>query len=1235
MVRKERYIGLGLDTDTSPDKRKPDTFYDSENIQIINNGRGMSILPIQGETPITTTFPTISYPDTLQSDGVRKVVGTVYYNNYIYFFTHTHAILKPVGTAYSYLVDELFSFSTITNTVTRLAYWQGVETDVDNRWFNDTTKLDILLNYETPNLIKLYWVDGVHPLRSINVSTISGVITANNLNFIKEVDLVAIATTIQSGGALVAGTIQYVYNYYNLYESQSSLSPVSNLVSISSFFKGYESKASTGLSVKLDITDVDTTFDAIKIYSIHYQELNQTPLIKLIYDERIGTSSTLTIYDDGNRFVAELSLTDLLSINPIPYIPNTLAIKRERLFLGNYNNTNFNPDVDMRAYSFDSNGTSSVTRLTNKGTTANVAYADIGSIAEDHDCINADYNTYKYQYNSGNVGGTGVNISYTFVTTSLSTTVQPPKSLKRWEIYRIGIILYNKYGQKSPVKWIADFKVPNYGNYAVGLTTQLTAAGESALLAAGTVNYQICIVERRPEDRTIISQGFIVPACKYTINGTSTHESPYWYPYYTVKDIMLSGSTAGANINEDYYMGKDWQTFTLGIDPRPMQNTAIQFFYSTDTIFETNSVLPTKVRILGEAVRQTGTGHLSYTEVKQHRDNELKLNATYNEAEPYWGDPGWHNPYHIMGQTDDTGVGDTEIVVYSVMQTKYYDILSLNGYSDTTNVVTLDTGYPAAAFLTSGDITTLDPSDAVSNSATLNNLVRGSGPLYLATSYISSFSPTIALNFSSATWHRAGGSSVNYSAFDAYGIYAGSSGLRGLPLVELLQDVPNQYGGSSYEAKLRNEYLPLGGLHTIDDTIANNDYIGDIWIGTLSVNRTDGLDDKTNGQMGIYEYVHVNYIENNHNVYARSDYMHSWTQGYFNGEDLRYFRIEDNHKLLGAYNQVPNVFTNYPTPLGYQDQENYPVSVIGSNAKVPGELLDSWLTYNPANTKLLEGQYGYLTKLHNLNGDLLGIQTTGIVLLEIEPRVQTIDSAGMAIQLGIGSLFYNHKYLVTNSGTTRKDSICEDGKQLYYWDSNINVLCSLHEGKLSTIKTVKTLVDSLPEGPHTSTFFNKRDHIYFQYDSYVLVYDLLLQKFVSKYTFLEDNEWLVAAGNILYQFSNTGTALVINSQFTGSYKASSITYSMCPDPVYEKVFHNLEYRLNGTNFTSVNVTNERGSTSGTVTPDIATKFDIHRLHLPRVAASRERFRGITIYVKLSNISNYSLDDIVLMYNIKG
>jgi hypothetical protein len=98
--------------------------------------------------------------------------------------------------------------------------------------------------------------------------------------------------------------------------------------------------------------------------------------------------------------------------------------------------------------------------------------------------------------------------------------------------------------------------------------------------------------------------------------------------------------------------------------------------------------------------------------------------------------------------------------------------------------------------------------------------------------------------------------------------------------------------------------------------------------------------------------------------------------------------------------------------------------------------------------------------------------------------------------------------------------------------------------------------------------------MYFQYTGFTLVYDLLLQKFISKYTFLNSNKWLVPVFDTLYQLDDSGDDVVVNTQLTGDFKTSKLVYLLCPDSTYEKVFHNLEYRLTGNDFTTIKVNNK-------------------------------------------------------------
>lgn len=196
-------------------------------------------------------------------------------------------------------------------------------------------------------------------------------------------------------------------------------------------------------------------------------------------------------------------------------------------------------------------------------------------IPETFDCINpyndldndtdTDYR-YIYQENGTTLGGSGTNISYKFdltgvqlnkindlgrIETELSTdednvsykgysseSIQEQnKGFAREETYRMGIVFYNKKGISSYVKWIGDIRMPNINDetdeyFSIGSVTDInyfkiihaegypttTETYASVLGINFTINvpseadaYQIVRVKRETSDRSILTQGLVLP----------------------------------------------------------------------------------------------------------------------------------------------------------------------------------------------------------------------------------------------------------------------------------------------------------------------------------------------------------------------------------------------------------------------------------------------------------------------------------------------------------------------------------------------------------------------------------------------------------------------------------------------------------------------------------------------------------------------------------------------------
>lgn len=1221
MVNKERYIGLGIDQDTAPDKRKSDTYWDAENIRIINNGRNLSIKPINGSVEYIADMPFAS------SDF--SIVGTTEINGELYIFV-TDSNSEPSSGSNNLLVK-------IDSTGTSTIILSGIS--ADQMQLTSKYPLEIVANYENENIIKLYWTDGVTMLKSINVKDPSP-----KVNIVQEIDISQPLVSLQTGGSLLAGNIQYAYSLYNLNGQESALSPLSQIISVTENMKGFESNEVTGLSCEVIIT-ADTEFEYIRLYSIHYLELNQTPKINLIAEEAI-TNSSFIFVDDGNSFVSTLTDLELQSIGGRPFVVGTLAAKRNRLFIANYKTNNFDPDIDVRAFSHSTASSYTEYRLVGDGAVRTNLTTELPGLT--NDCINYDYSVYKFIRGGTAYGATGVNMQISLQEILLSSAIGSlnQTSLKRGEIYRFGVVFYNILGQQSPAKWICDLKIP-YGDRTKVIVPATKLMDTLPFQNLGIIKYQLVMVERKPYDRTIISQGFLVPILRYIEKTSGDPAFPNYYPYYAAKDIHDGSLRTGLKMSESYDENVDWGDVTSGTEPParivPEKSAydVLMAFYSSDTIFEDSVFSGDTVVCVGTNKQNADTDN--YTQLLEIRSgiitnsyaiNSLRLDG-YNSAPLSLG----INPSNFMASVS-TGVNETFAITF---QRNYPSAES----SPVINTTDEDVSLPFNSdFVKTGETKTMFGGSSVfSNYAQLPGLIvyEQLPGLIVTTNYIAKFPGCCILQFNvpffSAAWNEL--TSVSWDRF----ISGGADEYRRLPIVDLKRTLANQYGGNTYEAKQRNEYIK-GGEVSIVSSLKTTPHltIGDIYVGPLSINRSDSENYLGAEYWNVYEHLRLDYIENNHNVYARNDNMFSWSSGLTVDTNYRFFRIADNHRLLGAYNQKPTLFKAFSKPVNFSDVTYFANVVQASEEKFPNELVDSWLKFPVNENRYLEGVYGKINKLYNFKGEIFVFQDKAIAMLAINPRIQTQATDGVNIELGIGAVLYDHRYLSTTAGCIDKFTVIDDDKMLYYYDRNTHTINVLENDKLSTMLGIRSILENV-NSITSGVYHRNLDEILFDVPAspglpipYSIVYNTILKKFTHRLLnesgYYRYRKHFIFGNKLLYHDETDGGS--IREKYKDTFVLpSSITYLMCPASIYEKVFHNLEYRLKGTDFTEILVTDEDGNTSGTVVPDIQNKFNIKRIHLPRKQDSRERWRGIYIFVKLENDSYFSLDDLVVMYNIKG
>lgn len=386
-----------------------------------------------------------------------------------------NGINRPVRTELGEAPCEIKGYTTIRNTLILFCYvpaklfgFVGSSStsciySVDLDTFNAATLIydDPDLNfyvsdnisavgrYESEDLQRVYWTDGVNPIRTINIKN-------KNASSLSVDDLVLNppinfgapkVTEVTNNGALPAGMYQYCYRLKSADGKATRFSPLSNFVHVvrGSDYWEYEPDPEaqteysntpvgevTDKSVTLKISNVNPDYDTIEIVSI-YKTNPETPESVTIIDTLNVSSETITARHTDNNGTP-LLLEEITAITSSPSKAKVLTAKDNRLFLGgiSYNTTSL--DFDARAFRYKRNDNELYPRT--GVTEANTStYVDVDfdiltlegegtyTAQENLDAVNP-FNTqgkennpefsYKFQPDGVTLGGKGRNVQYRF-----------------------------------------------------------------------------------------------------------------------------------------------------------------------------------------------------------------------------------------------------------------------------------------------------------------------------------------------------------------------------------------------------------------------------------------------------------------------------------------------------------------------------------------------------------------------------------------------------------------------------------------------------------------------------------------------------------------------------------------------------------------------------------------------------------------------------------------------------
>ena len=508
--------------------------------------------------------------------------------------------------------------------------------------YTKDSQVKILANYESATVIKIYIACPDQVIKTLNImdgrymQTPQGNPLLDSDGNLKNVNLLDIqmSTLLNApevislgGGSLTTGIVQYAYQLFNARGSATNFSPVSNAIHLTNSdvsggqknYMGNNKDVNSGKSVnfKVKLNDIpEGLFDNIRLIRIKYNDYTEDPVIEVFQENEITTSTNeYTFNDTGGTAINTITIEEFNKIQESTFTAGTIEAKNNILFAANIKESTWKPEYDARSYRFTANnrlilnGSSQDQNIDVLVSNTNLT-TTLSSIPQSHDCINPfnsqdpnfnNRDVCKYQFGTGKLGGTGLNIDYEFVTTDITLddnftntlTITTPvstsnqiridrldgstletislgpsginrfknyadpyfaskyKGYHRDEVYRFGIVFFNDRNVATPVYWIGDIKFPHCWEACPWYVQDLTLYGKAIGInfkiknyPDGAKAYQIVRCKRTKEDRTILTQALL--------SGTVS------YPYHSVRNADYD--IASENTRRPYtFLGNSWQ----------------------------------------------------------------------------------------------------------------------------------------------------------------------------------------------------------------------------------------------------------------------------------------------------------------------------------------------------------------------------------------------------------------------------------------------------------------------------------------------------------------------------------------------------------------------------------------------------------------------------------------------------------------------------------------------------
>jgi len=452
-----------------------------------------------------------------------------------------------------------------------------------------------------------------------------------------------------------------------------------------------------------------------------------------------------------------------------------------------------------------------------------------------------------------------------------------------------------------------------------------------------------------------------------------------------------------------------------------------------------------------------------------------------------------------------------------------------------------------------------------------------------------------------------------------------------LPIFDMYSDVisdpanPNysKYGGNTDDALFSNNWIPCGPAKKLTPGVVIDFTDGDTYIQRFDLLRVFPNDINQIPQHNeVISFICESFV----NLDGRSD-----VNRYNTDSSLM---TQSNYGLLNnIYSQKNNYFNYNILDPELFNTTNYKNTIVWTSTKVSDSINDSWTNLNMLNSIDLDGTYGEVSSLNIFNNDLYAFQPKGVARLLFNERVQQQASDGVSVELTNGYKVPEYRYLSNQYGASNKWSIIEGKQGIYFVDYINKSLISIGDGikDLGLSLGFKSWFNENAVGRDFNLSYDRvNNDLYIHDDTDCLNYSETLGSFVSFFDYINvpqmKNVWdsFISIGYSEAEDESDVNKSIVwlhnkgdYNMFYGVQKPFSVEYLVNPEPLSDKVFNTLEYRLNDQfiDWNSLEIANwyQYGELNDRqYLNSLKRKFNVNRVQLPRQSKTLDNSTGLVM-----------------------